>query len=155
MTSPSVCRCLRTRAAFLVVLTLPLYRRRALQPQLPATNLERQTETIRHADYVRIHQYVAGLRYYKQLISANSLGLQSVVWSMFWQPDIQCNLVSPWLGGILDVLRPLIDARDIAALVKTFAMRRPRVALWWLGMLLLGSPNILEEMVSLVRDHRG
>lgn len=74
---------------------------------------------------------------------------------MFWQPDIRCNIVSPWLTGILDVLRPLVDTGDMATLVNTFAIRRPRVALWWFGTLLLGSPQIEKEMILWLETTEG
>lgn len=123
-------------AAFLAALALPLYGGYGLEPQLALAPLERRnqptrlgkTSSIRPADAVRIRQYVADLPYYMTL-SADDPGLHPATWSVFWQPDIPCNLVSPWLGGILDVLRPLIDTGDITTLVKTLALRRPRVAL--------------------------
>jgi hypothetical protein len=75
-------------------------------------------------------------------LSADPRGLGSVIWSIFWQSDIMCNLVSPWLSSTLSILKPIIDDGDMDLLVRTFAIRRPRVAPWWLGIFLLGSPTI-------------
>jgi hypothetical protein len=82
METPSSCPLPPYTAAFLAALALPLYRRHWLQPQFLITNLERQAEPIGHTDYVRMHQYVTDLRYYMTL-SADTLGLQSIMWSMF------------------------------------------------------------------------
>ena len=52
-------------------------------------------------------------------------------------------------------MRPLIDVRDLVGLMNTFALRRPRVALRWLGIFLLGSPDVLEEMVLWLETTEG
>lgn len=143
-------------AAFLAALALPTYGAHQLEPMLTLFPLERFVGRrggpvrkgpigIRQADAASIRQYVEDLPYYMTL-SAETCGLPSTLWSMFWQPDVPCNLVSPWLAGVLCVLRPLIDARDATTVSNTFALRRPRVALWWTGLLLLGSPDIWQQM---------
>lgn len=141
-------------AAFLAALASPTYRFEKWEPQLAIAPLERQSKPADAADSARIRQYAADLGYYMTL-SGDAYCMHSVVWSMFWQPDIQCNLVSPWLGGILEALRPLIDAGDVITLGKTFTLRRPRVALWWLGLFFLGSPNLLEEIVRWLETTEG
>jgi hypothetical protein len=141
-------------AAFLAALALPTYGAHQLEPILKLFPLERYPTGIRQADAASIRQYVEDLPYYMTL-SAETCGLQSTLWSMFWQPDIPCNLVSPWLAGALCVLRPLIDARDVTSVSKTFALRRPRVALWWTGLLLLGSPEIWQEMTLWLETTEG
>lgn len=93
-----------------------------------------------------IRQYVADLRYYMTL-SMHPGSVGSIIWSIFWQPDVECNTVSPWLSFILSVLRPIIDNGNLDVLLKTFALRRPRVALWWVGIFLLGSPAIPSFIV--------
>ena len=103
---------------------------------------------------IAIRQYVADLPYYMTL-SADTVGRRSHLWSMFLQPDVVCNLVSPWLGGILHAIRPLIESRDVITLAKAFALCRPRVAPWWLGSLLLGNPVILEQMVFWLETTEG
>lgn len=152
-------------AAFLAALALPTYGAHQLEPTLTLFPLSRCLRRrggpmrkgptgIRQADAASIRQYVEDLPYYMTL-SAETYGLQSTLWSMFWQPDIPCNLVSPWLAGVLYVLRPLIDARDAATVSKTFALRRPRVALWWTGLLLLGSPDIWQQMALWLETTEG
>lgn len=131
-------------AGFVAVLTLPLYRDLDLQPQFLAQTL-RPTPTPTHRPSP-IRQYADDLRYY-MIISLDSASVGSIVWSIFWQPDVECNVVSPWLSSTLDVLRPCIDAGELDILAKAFALRNPRVAFWWLGMFLLGSPAISSLVV--------
>jgi hypothetical protein len=130
-------------AAFVAVLALPFYRSLELQPQFLAPTL-RLNPTKRPPDSVK--QYAADLRYYMTLsISPRSVG--SIIWSIFWHPSVKCNVVSHWLGSILHVLRPLIDRGSFDTIAKAFALYRPRVGLWWLGIFLLGSPRISDFIV--------
>lgn len=125
-------------AGFVAVLALPFSRAMNLQPQFRASNLHLNPAKICSSP---IKQYAADLRYYMTL-SMHPMSVGSIIWSIFWQPDVDCNLVSPWLSSTLSVLRPLLDSGNLDILVKAFALRRPRVALWWLGIFLLGSPTI-------------
>lgn len=43
----------------------------------------------------------------------------------------------------------------MATLVNTFTVRRPRIALWWLGVLLLGSPAVLDEIILWLQTTEG
>lgn len=137
-------------AAFMAALALPLYRSHRLQPRLTLSPLERKGarngKATSQTDSKNTRQYLTDLRYYMTL-SLDVKGLNAILWSMFWQPDIQCNLVSPWLSGTLDVLRPVIEAGETMTLAKPFAARRPRLALWWLGIIMLGHSQILEDLV--------
>ncbi|KAH6988778.1 hypothetical protein BKA56DRAFT_574578 [Ilyonectria sp. MPI-CAGE-AT-0026] len=126
-------------AAFLAALALPFYRSVGLQPHFSTSTLRRRS--IDQAELEPIRQYVADLRYYMTL-SMHPMSVGSIIWSVFWQPAVQCNVVSPWLSSILSVVRPIIDAGNLDMLAKTFAFRRPRVALWWQGIFLLGNPAI-------------
>jgi hypothetical protein len=69
-----------------------------------------------------------------------------VVWSIFWQPDVECNLVSPWLSSIASVLKPILESHNWIILPKVFAFRRPRIASWWLGIFLLGDTAIFDRV---------
>ncbi|OIW26963.1 hypothetical protein CONLIGDRAFT_547286, partial [Coniochaeta ligniaria NRRL 30616] len=131
-------------AAFLTALTLPFCRYVKLKPRFPVPSLTRcdVDRTLLHP----IRQYVTDLRYYMTL-SMDPLSVGSVIWSIFWQPDIQCNLVSPWLGATLSVIRPIIDSGNMALLGKVFAFRRPRVAMLWLGIFFSGDCTILSWII--------
>ncbi|KAH7019358.1 hypothetical protein EDB80DRAFT_759635 [Ilyonectria destructans] len=126
-------------AGFLAALALAFYRAVDLEPQFFTSTLSKNL--IDKMEIIPIRQYVADLRYYMTL-SMHPGSVGSIIWSIFWQPNVQCNTVSPWLSSILNVLRPIIDTGNLDIISKTFALRRPRVALWWLGIFLLGSPAI-------------
>ncbi|GAB1312317.1 hypothetical protein MFIFM68171_02527 [Madurella fahalii] len=132
--------------AFLAALVLPFYRLDGLRPQFPSPILKRCSAGIAKGttrEPARIRQYAADLRYYMTL-SMNTKCLGSALWSIFWQPDIETNLVSPWLSSISYVLKPVLESRNLGQLAKVFACCRPRIASWWLGIFLLGDFTILD-----------
>ncbi|KAI1502668.1 hypothetical protein F5X99DRAFT_407744 [Biscogniauxia marginata] len=106
-------------AAFYAALALPFYRHVNLQPQFLVPTL--RSQPIDRAILEPIRRY-----------------------SIFWQPDIECNVVSSWLSSILSVIKPIINSKNLVMLAKVFAFRRPRVALWWLSIFLLGNPTVLD-----------
>lgn len=131
------------KAGFLAALAIPFYRMAKLQPRLPRPSLEPRRSALDEAQITEIRQYTQDARYYMTL-SMHPYALGPVIWSIFWQPDIQCNLVSPWLAAITSIIRPALDSCDFELLAKTFTLRRPRVALWWQGLFLLGDVKILD-----------
>jgi len=132
------------RAGFFAALALPFYRFMGLRPQLPFPRLTcPDGSRFNDTSGTSIRGYLRDLRYFMTL-SLHPLSLGSTLWSVFWQPDIDCNLVSPWLAAVLDILEPAIKAKNLEKLLKAFALRRPRVALWWLALALLGDLSILD-----------
>ncbi|KAL2187929.1 hypothetical protein L209DRAFT_754112 [Thermothelomyces heterothallicus CBS 203.75] len=131
-------------AAFFAALALPFYRDNDLQPRfsLPSLGMPSIHRATLGPASIRIRQYVADLRYYMTL-SMHPRSVGSIIWSIFWQPDVQCNLVSPWLSSILSVIKPSLDSCNLNRLAKIFAFRRPRVASWWLGIFLLGDATVV------------
>ncbi|KAI1822713.1 hypothetical protein F4861DRAFT_378629 [Xylaria intraflava] len=133
-------------AGLLAALALPFYDMNGLQPRIPAAGLKSPTTSGLTPSMRRdIEQYYSDIPYYMTL-SMDPLAVGSMVWSIFWQPGIKCNLVSPWLGSILSAIQPLIASRDLGGLAKVFMLRRPRVSLMWLGIFLLGDPAILDHI---------
>ena len=127
-------------SAFLAALALPFYRYIELQPHFPWPTFQRRRQ-LRQTNFDLARQYVKDLPYYMTL-STEPRSVGSTIWSMFWQPEVECNLVSPWLSSTLSILKPIVDAGDQDLLMRIFALRRPRVALWWQGLFLLGNPTI-------------
>jgi len=74
--------------------------------------------------------------------------LGSAIWSIFWEPGIQCNLASAWLGSIHQVIKPILEAGDMERLAKVFALRRPRLAPLWLGIFLCGCTEVTDMIGS-------
>jgi hypothetical protein len=60
------------------------------------------------------------------------------MWSIFWEPGLDCNLASAWLGSIYHVIKPILQAGNLEMLAKVFALCRPRLAPVWLGIAILG-----------------
>ncbi|KAL5620220.1 hypothetical protein FOBRF1_003466 [Fusarium oxysporum] len=132
------------KAGFLAALAIPFYRMAKLEPHLPRPSLKPRKSTPMDADQAaNIHRYTAEARYYMTL-SMHPYALGPVLWSIFWQPDIKCNLVSPWLAAITSVIQPAFKHCDFEMLIKIFLLRRPRVAMWWHGLFLLGNSKILD-----------
>ncbi|KAG4436453.1 hypothetical protein IFR05_008067 [Cadophora sp. M221] len=77
--------------AFLAALILPFYNNLDLKPQLPLLRITPNYKTSpRPLHFVR--DYVNDLPYYMTLsIHPGSIG--SVLWSIFWEPGIACNIV--------------------------------------------------------------
>ena len=140
-------------AGFLAALMLPFCRIAGLQPQLSAPSLGR-ANVGSHSCCVRreITRQYGDLPYYMTL-SLDPPSVGSMLWSIFWQPEVQCNLVSPWLSSILHVIRPIMESKDLLRLGKVFACRRPRVALLWLGIFFLGDPVILDQVQRYLEFH--
>ncbi len=140
--------------AFLAALTLPFYNSIDLQPLLPlpritANHISRSASTPPKC----VRDYLNDLPYYMTLsIHPGSVG--SVIWSIFWEPGLDCNLVSAWFGAILEVLRPIIETADLDMLAKIFIIRRLRPAFLWLGVLLICDVAMLDMIVSYLESHQ-
>ncbi|KAH9212353.1 hypothetical protein DL95DRAFT_525191 [Leptodontidium sp. 2 PMI_412] len=138
-------------AGFLAALALPFYNELDLQPQLPMPRVSASLRAqSRPLDYIR--DYVADMPYFMTLsISPASMG--SIIWSIFWEPGVECNLVSAWFGSILEVIRPIIKAGNVEMLAKIFTLRRKRVGLLWRAIFDLGNVKILDMIVSYLESH--
>ncbi|APA15905.1 hypothetical protein sscle_15g106750 [Sclerotinia sclerotiorum 1980 UF-70] len=136
---------------FLAALALPFYNALNLQPRLPVPRLVSTAHTY-SVPLVYIRKYMKDLRYFMTLrISPASVG--SVIWSIFWQPGLGCNLVSVWFGSILKVIRPLIEAGNTKRLSNVFALRRERAGLLWRAIFHLADPRILDMIVFYLETH--
>jgi hypothetical protein len=133
-------------AAFLAALVLPFHNQRGFQPQLPMPRISGRRE--RHSvPRDRIRDYVKDLPYYMTL-SVCPRYLGSAIWSIFWEPGVQCNLASAWLGSIHQVIKPILEAGNMEKLAKVFAHRRPQLAPLWLGIFLCGCTEVLDMIGS-------
>lgn len=89
-----------------------------------------------HADF---------LPYYMTL-SCNTFGMRSLLCSTFFNADVECNLVSAWLGPCLQIVNPLIKGEDFVKLATLLAYKQPHVAALWLGAIIIGMAK------SVIRD---
>ncbi|KAK4143142.1 uncharacterized protein C8A04DRAFT_37693 [Dichotomopilus funicola] len=136
-------------AAFLAALALPFTRDDGQNPRFPKPGSMTPTRTSLPSkpatEPSRIRQYTADLRYY-MAISMHPRSVGSVLWSIFWQPSVPANLVNPWLASISTVLTSTPNPTQLA---RVFLLRRPRVALWWVGLLLLGDLPTIHSRIAL------
>jgi hypothetical protein len=138
-------------AGFLAALALPFYRMENLEPQFHMPPLaERHSKAEGESQLESIKSIVSDIRYYMTL-SMHPTSVASAIWSIFWEPKIECDVVSPWLGSILTVLSPLLETKNVDILGRAFALHRPRVASWWLGIFLLGNKSILDQITRYLR----
>ncbi|KAK6841031.1 hypothetical protein PG987_001891 [Apiospora arundinis] len=131
-------------ASFASALLIPFYRSSGFAPRLCFPSLVGLGPKPVDLDAIRSH--AQDLKYYMSLALSPQLG--SALWSIFWQPDVECNLVSPWLSSALDTLQPYLETRDVETVLKVFALRRPRVAFLWAGIFLLGDSTIFEWIIK-------
>ncbi|CEJ61171.1 hypothetical protein PMG11_09711 [Penicillium brasilianum] len=71
-------------------------------------------------------------------LSSNIWGLHSLLSSTFFNPDIDCNLVSAWLNPAFAVLDSITSGKSSVAVLS--ANRQPRLGILWLGMMALDLP---------------
>ncbi|KAK6705455.1 hypothetical protein SNK05_009352 [Fusarium graminearum] len=75
-----------------------------------------------------------------------SMGIRPLLLSIFYEPNIECNAVTPWLQGTLEAIKHV--AGDNSYLVGRLCMERsPRVAFLWLGCIILNIQNELLREV--------
>ncbi|KAJ5950475.1 uncharacterized protein N7479_008888 [Penicillium vulpinum] len=70
-------------------------------------------------------------------LSSNIWGLRSLLHSTFFNPDIECNLVSAWLNSAFAIINS-ISPNELPAFLAT---RKPILGILWLGAILAGSAN--------------
>ncbi|KAH7010913.1 uncharacterized protein B0I36DRAFT_300261 [Microdochium trichocladiopsis] len=140
-------------SSFIAALAIPYYRYAGLVPQLPplASIKSRKSANLSDDCDEILLRYFDHLPYYMTL-SLQPLSFGSILWSVFWQPSVACNVTSSWLNSTLDVLEPVIAKRDVGQLARIFAARRPLAAVLWLGVFLLGDVKILDRIRYFLRS---
>ncbi|OJJ04312.1 hypothetical protein ASPVEDRAFT_43781 [Aspergillus versicolor CBS 583.65] len=68
-------------------------------------------------------------------LSCNTRGIHSLLSSVFYEPEIACNAVSPWLQSMFAVLNSVEDNRILTHILMS---RVPHLAFFWLGGVILG-----------------
>ncbi|KAH7031017.1 uncharacterized protein B0I36DRAFT_323029 [Microdochium trichocladiopsis] len=140
-------------SSFIAALAIPYYRWAELDLQLPPlASIEPRPSANPSDDCGEIiDSYSKHLPYYMTL-SLQPISFGSILWSVFWQPSVACNVASSWLNSTLDVLEPVIAKRDVGQLARIFAARRPLAAILWLGVFLLGDVKILDRIRHFLRS---
>ncbi|KAJ5177195.1 uncharacterized protein N7482_003072 [Penicillium canariense] len=80
-------------------------------------------------------------------LSSNPWGLRSLLNSTFFNPDIECNLVSAWLNPAFAVLDSIPPRKT--SLVALLTNRQPRLGILWLGAVFTDlTKSILRDLRS-------
>lgn len=64
-------------------------------------------------------------------------GIDTILFSVFFEPGVECNKAGPWLQGALDVANDLLES-DPWVLGRMLMDRLPQAAPLWLGVTILG-----------------
>ena len=118
------------------VLYIPFLRGKAISLPFPRQLAREQLKT--HLSPVPLTAIVDLLETHKQMLpkymtlSANPWGLRSLLCSTFFNPDIECNLVSAWLNPAFAVLDSISPANP-ASMAALLSKRQPPLGVLWLG----------------------
>ncbi|KAK2760784.1 hypothetical protein FQN54_002022 [Arachnomyces sp. PD_36] len=86
---------------------------------------------------------------YYMTISCNIWGIRSLLHSTFFNPEIYCNLVSPWLEPAFKIIDPIVERGEYMLLASMMARRQPPLGSLWLGAILTGAAKpILRDIRS-------
>jgi hypothetical protein len=70
-------------------------------------------------------------------LSCNIRGIHPLLLSVFYEPSIECNAVTPWLQGTLAAIDSLTE-NNLSILGRMCMDRTPNIACIWLGITVLG-----------------
>ncbi|EMD66084.1 hypothetical protein COCSADRAFT_197610 [Bipolaris sorokiniana ND90Pr] len=80
------------------------------------------------------------------LLPCNTNGIRPLLLSIFYEPSIECNAVTPWLQGTLAAIESLAGEK-LSIFGRMCMERRPEVACIWLGSAILGlQPKLLQDV---------
>ncbi|KAE8367171.1 hypothetical protein BDV27DRAFT_143053 [Aspergillus caelatus] len=85
---------------------------------------------------IHTYEYYGPLPRY-MILSFDVWGIRSLLHTVFFNSDIECNLVAAWMSSAFDVIDPVTQERNIVKLLKILARRLPKLAPLWLGAMLL------------------
>ncbi|KAL7818893.1 hypothetical protein V8C44DRAFT_182976 [Trichoderma aethiopicum] len=134
----------QARLALAMALTIPLHDRMKSTIQLPKPHLVKLEEAPPPSSL--IDKEFRLLSYY-MVLSSNPTFIGSALWSVFWEPAIDCNLASSWCTPIIQEIQPLVESEDLETLSHVLAQRRPGVAPLWYGLLACGITDTVSAIV--------
>ncbi|KAH6956548.1 hypothetical protein DER45DRAFT_585241 [Fusarium avenaceum] len=111
-------------------LRLPLPRGNITIPSRLASNTS--DEKLNH-DWTHQRQHIDKLI----TLSCNTRGILPLLLSVFYEPRIECNAVTPWLQGTLAAIKH-VAGNNAYVVGHMYMERSPRLAFLWLGCIVLG-----------------
>lgn len=82
---------------------------------------------------------------YYMTLSCNVRGLRALLSGSFFEPDVPCNLVGPWIQPIFEI----IDGQDLEGLAIIMGRRQPALAALWFGAIMLGLETSVLQSVQI------
>lgn len=86
---------------------------------------------------------------YYMTLSCDCRGMQSLLCGSFFDPEVCCNLVSPWLEPIFSIIDPIVERGDYGTLAMVMGKRQPKLAPLWLGAIISGMAQIILPYVRI------
>lgn len=78
-------------------------------------------------------------------LSSNTWGLRSLLCCTFFDPDIECNLVSAWLNPAFAIIDSITPSQS--SLGAFLANRQPRLGIMWLGAIFINlAKSVLRDI---------
>ena len=86
---------------------------------------------------------------YYMTLSCNRHGMRALLCGSFFDPEVSCNLVSPWFQPILEVVDSLVRTGDYERLAIVMGKRQPKLAALWMGAIISGMANTIFQQVRI------
>ncbi|KAF1358850.1 hypothetical protein EJ07DRAFT_166328 [Lizonia empirigonia] len=141
----------QSHAALAAVLLFPYMAGETLQMPSPCFNEQNQARKgplDHHEGFSQLHRIYDGQHLDKLLtLSCNIRGIRPLLLSVFYEPSVECNAVTPWLQGTLAAVESLAE-NDPSILGRMCMERTPEVACIWLGSAILGLQKKLVQDVK-------
>ncbi|GAT23333.1 similar to An01g11250 [Aspergillus luchuensis] len=131
--------------ALTMALTIPTHKYYRLSAKLPlprATGFKSITTPV-NAEWMNLKE---DLPYYMTL-SCSPEVMMSTFCGAFWEQDVPCNLVSPWLHPIINEVLGDLPENELEVLAFIGTIRQPRFSAFWIGAIASGlGPEILHRV---------
>ena len=112
----------------------------------PASEL-RQKSIPHPLEFERCLQNEYRLLPYYMTLSCNIHGLRALLAGSFFDAGVPCNLVSPWLQPIFEIIDPIIARGDFTSFAVIMSKRQPRLVALWLGASIIGMEKTILQPV--------
>lgn len=82
-------------------------------------------------------------------LSCNIRGLRALLCGSFFDPAVSCNLVSPWMQPVFEIIDPIIAREEFTSLAMIMSKRQPSLAALWLGAIIFGIEKTILQSVRI------
>jgi hypothetical protein len=141
--------------ALATTLTFPFLGARSANLPLPNLLSANTMRTSPHPSLVERHQkkgtvlLESKLLPYYMTLSCNTCGMYALLCGSFFDPQVSCNLVSPWFQPILEIIGPLVKAGDFEKVAIIMGKRQPKLAALCMGAAISGMADAIFQGVRI------